>query len=204
MIWTKDERDSKRPLKPFPAELEYLRVYVEVMHNEDLLFVDKSRQMYISTCTLLYVMWQCMFLPFRRWVLSKATEDEAKLLLRDKVRLPYTMLPQFLQKWSPLAPRPDIRAIFKGTQSDILAAAENVAQRELRGVTCSGAVIDEAARQATLEAILAAALVNTEKVFVISTAEIGNDGAVCMREYLDDPDAEVEGASAGLSPLEES
>lgn len=184
IVWTKDERDPEAPVKPFPSHLDYLREWYEVLFRERLIFCDKPRQMYITTSTMLYIDWECMFRDARLWLISKTTEDEAKDILRDKIRFPHSQMPQWLQKARPVKDKPQVMVPYPATSSAILAVAENVAQRDARGKTASGVLVDEAARQREFQQIMAAALPMATKIIAVTTAELGNPGAITFRKYI--------------------
>lgn len=190
VVWTKDEGDRAQPVKPFPLDKPYLRRYLDLLMEDRpdsrIILVDKPRQMMFSTVTLLFAHWDCLFHPARRWLLSKTTEDEASEMLSDKIRYPHSRAPEWVRARLPLRDQPRGRAIYPKTGSYILAVAENVAEREARGGTASGVIVDEAARQATFESILAAVAPMASRVIAITTADIGTPGATAFRRLLDD------------------
>lgn len=187
LVWTKDERDANNPLKPFPRNMRYLDILIDVLFYENgLILIDKARQMFCSTTVLLFLDWLCRFRPARRVLWSKTTEDEAKEMLRDKVRYPGQNLPEWVKAAFPQKDKPEIRVEYPKQGSYILAVAENVAEREARGGTASVVGVDEAARQRMFRSIIAAAKPMCDKIIALTTAEIGNDGADCFREYLED------------------
>ncbi|MFQ5473971.1 MAG: hypothetical protein ACE5FA_13965, partial [Dehalococcoidia bacterium] len=121
----------------------------------------------------------------RIWLLSKNTEEEAKQVLEDKVRFPWSQTPDWFQKEAPITYKPALKALFPRTRSYILAVGENVADAEARGTTASGIIIDEAARQQKFGAILQACLPMATKVIALTTAEIGNPGARLYKSLLE-------------------
>jgi hypothetical protein len=185
VVWTIDERDASAPAKPFPRDWEYLFRYIADIHRLEKIIVDKSRQMYVSTATLLYLDYLCRFVPGRLCVLSKSTEEQAAAMLNDKVRRMHTMLPEWLRRELPLRPRPRQRLPYPKTQSAIVAANEEAANRIARGNTASVMVIDEAAYQNRCGEIVAAVLPMASKLILISTANIGNPGARVMQHYME-------------------
>ncbi len=184
LIWTRDERDKIRPIKPFPIE-EYLYWIIDAYLNERLVVIQKSRQMYVSTLTCLFMLWQCLFTDARRWLLSKVTEDDAKEILRDKIRYPYGQLPDWFKQLYPASITPEARMDFGYTKSYIQAVAENVADREARGGTGS-IFVDEAAFQREYPRIWSSALPMAAQMIVVSTPELGNPGARFMRRQCYD------------------
>lgn len=186
LIWTTDEKDQDQPVKPFPAHLDYLRHYVETLHTSRYVIVDKARQMIVTTATLLYVDWQCRFVAHRRWLLSRHKEDDAIELLEDKIRAVHRRLPAWVKQALPLKDKPQRKAMYTDSGSYILAVPENVATSEARGGTASGVVVDEGALQQLFAEIVAAALPMCDKIFAVSTPNIGNPGAEAYKRYLDE------------------
>lgn len=210
VYWTKDEADPRGLPKPFPAmvetyswqqgrlgkwvHLDYLEEFVNVLHGEllrayreqecSVVLLDKSRQMITTTAALAFVNWNCMTQQARRWILSKQKEDEAKILLRDKVRFPMQHLPEWLRKLRGCKMKPEIEAKYP-TESTLLAVAENVADTAARGGTCTGVIVDEAARQDHFKAIVGAARPMARLIVGLTTAEIGCQGARDFREYAE-------------------
>lgn len=194
LVWTKDERNKTDPIRPFPKHLPHLPPIVDVMfraHGDGrvpaIIALDKPRQFYMSTTTLQYFNWECMFHIARRILWSKSTEDEAKEMLKDKVRTPYAMLPEWVRAKFPQSEKPEARVDYGdslATRSYISGVAENVAVRDARGGTATMVGIDEAARQQMLRAIIGAAGPMTDKIIMLTTADFGTDGAECFQEYL--------------------
>ncbi len=185
IIWTKDEKDKKNPIKSFPREKPYLEVYIDVLFRENLPILDKSRQMMATTCAILMAHTDCAFNYARRWLLNKNTEKEAQEILADKVRFPWIQQPEWVREALPLTLVPKGVVHYPNTDSYILAVDSKSYAGELRGGTCSGVIIDEAAYQSKLPEILQAALAMTDKVIMLTTAEIGNPGARLYRELLE-------------------
>lgn len=186
VVWTKDEGDRNNPIKPWPQHREFLRRYFDLLQDDRIrvLFVDKPRQMMISTATLQFAHWDCLFHRGRRWLLSKRTEDEAAEMLTDKVRYPYSNAPGWLREALPVLDRPYTRVIYPATSSYILAVAENVAGSEARGGTASGVIVDEAAFQSSTEEIVAAVAPMASKLVLVTTANLGNPGATFVHKHI--------------------
>jgi hypothetical protein len=183
LIWTSDERSQTEPVKPFP-DLEYLRLYTGILNDEQYVFTDKSRQMIISTTTLGYIDWQCRFIPARRWVLSKKTEDEAIEMLEDKVRAVHSRLPEWVQLISPQSTKPQKKVRYAASRSYILAANEAAAFGQARGGTASGVFVDEAAYQDGFIAIVTASLPMCDKLFATTTPAMGTPGGRGFKMYV--------------------
>lgn len=194
ILWTKDERDDRAPLKPYPSHLKYLQYYNDVLLNEDFILADKARQMYISTDTLLFLMWYCLFKDNRFCIVSKTKEDEAIKLLADKVRVPASHLPDWFKREFPISAKPQKDVIFRKTDSHMLGVAENVADAEARGNTASIVFVDEAGFQAYFGSIVAATQPMVNKFIAVTTPNIGNPGAAEFKSYLDDEEESEENA----------
>ena len=184
IYWTKDERDKANPTKCFPWYWEYLYHFTDLIHRDGLVVVQKSRQMFVTTVTLGYILWDCLFGEARRWLISKITEDDAVELLRDKIRYPYGKLPAWFRELYPASESPANRMEFSGTDSYIRAVAENAAIGDMRGGTASGVLVDEAAFQREYQKIWNAANPMAAKIIAVSTPEIGNPGARFMKRQL--------------------
>ena len=174
LLYTKDESHPEGK-RPWPDK-SYLRELVHVLSEENVVFVEKSRQMIVSTACCLYAMWDCLVHENRRWLVSRSKESDAIELLRDKIRAPWNMLPKWLQELFPMTMTPSDIIRFPGTLSLIQAVTENVANRTARGGTASGIIIDEAAYQDQARDIYAAAAPMATKLFVVSTPSIGLGG----------------------------
>jgi hypothetical protein len=186
IILTKDEADPITPIKPFPLQ-EYLKQLCEVIFDYQtypMVFFNKPRQVLATWLVLLTVDWFCRRQPARLWLVSKSTEEEAKVLLADKVQHVHRNLPAWVQEMSSLHPKPAHRYRYVQTQSQLWAVAENAADREFRGNTASGIVIDEAAFQDHFREMVAAAIPMGGRVLALTTANIGNPGAQYSAEIL--------------------
>jgi hypothetical protein len=185
IVWTKDEVDRQVPLKPFPGHLRYLKLLVKLLQNEQLLLIDKARQMYISTVVLLYNDWECAFRQVVNTVLSKTKESEAIAMMRDKVRFPYSQLPAWVRAVRPIQRMPAIRIDYPETGSMTLAVAENVAISEARGRTASRAIVDEAAYHDMFGDIVQALEPMGGQIIAISSPNLGCPGANVFLDLLD-------------------
>lgn len=173
--------------------LEGLAIALRVVLKLDLdadpfynrpLFIDKARQMYVSTAILLFGLWDCGFHQARLWLISKTKEDQSAQLLRDKVRFPFRQMPQWLQSVVSLKPRPEIRVPFTRTNSTMLGVSQNVAASEARGNTASRVLVDEAAVLDLLPDILAAVLPMCPRMILPSTPNLSAGGPTFVK-YLE-------------------
>ena len=170
LVYTRDE-SSEDGYREFPTK-EYLRQFYRVLHAEDRVFVEKSRQMIVSTAVCLYIMWDCLYHPARRWLISRSKEADAIELLRDKIRSPYSRLPVWFKELHPLSMAPQAEARATITDSYIQAVTENVANRTARGGTATGFFLDEAAFQAQAREVYQAASPMSQRIVVVSTPSL--------------------------------
>jgi len=185
LVWTRNENNLETGKDSFP-HLEYLKHYVAALIQEPVLLVPKSRQMIISTATLVVCLWEILFRPSWRTILSKVTEDEAEELLENKVRYTYKHLPEWLRDMRHIEPRPKGKALCKETNSYILAAAQNAANRECRGGTANRLVVDEGCYQDMLQEITEAGQPMTQHFNIISTPNVSYPGGLFMRKIIYD------------------
>lgn len=177
VIVTKDESDQKNPYKPFPGEKLYLRELTrDLMGDEKIVLVDKSRQMMVSTLCCLLLLHHVMFRRGRRCFISKQKEELAVMLMADKIRGPYSRMPRWLRELFPMD-GPANRFRCETTDSEISAVAQNAASSEFRGNTASIILIDEAAFQEYFPDMLRAAEPMASRVWAVTTANSGNPGA---------------------------
>jgi len=186
LVWTRNEKSSTGK-DPFPHK-DYLRLYTQALQTEPVLFVPKSRQMIISTCTLTLALWEILFNPSWRTILSKVTEDEAEELLENKVRYTYRHLPEWIRTRRRIDDKPKGKAECKDTASYILAAAQNAADRECRGGTANRVIVDEACYQDYTRSIVEAGGPMTQRLVLISSPNISYPGGRFMRAAIYDED----------------
>lgn len=199
---TRDERDDRTPIKVFPKKA-YLERLVEDLRQDkprfvelegsrqelaDILFLIKSRQMMATTTTMGVCLWELLFQPARRIILSKVTEDDAKEILQDKLRAPWSYLPAWVKKELPLDDKPAGKATALHTGSYALAVAENAAYRECRGGTASRLVIDEASYQDYCQEIVESAQPMAKRITIITTPMANSPGGNFVRRMIFDED----------------
>jgi hypothetical protein len=189
LLWTRDEKeeDERLSVKPFPSEKDYLRAFVGELDSwRGGLFVPKSRQMIISTTCCCVILHDMMFHQARRNILSKVTEKGAQELLRDKVRFPWKQLPLWLRQERPLTPRPQGMAACTSTSSYLLAVSENAAAGECRGGSAGIVLLDEACFQDNTPEIFEAAKPMAQRIWVVSSPQIGSRGGRWMKAQVFD------------------
>lgn len=185
IIWTVDELDDENPVKPFPEQNLYLKeITGELLGNYRFVFIDKVRQMYISTLCCLLLDWYCAFNEEREVIVSKVKEEAAAKLINDKIRTVYNRKPGWLQAAMPITHQPKNIITYKDTQSTITAVAQNFGLSDARGITASLVLVDEAAYQAYFPQIYQAVMPMASKMWAVTTANIGNEGAKMFREMV--------------------
>jgi hypothetical protein len=186
IIWTKDERDDKAPRRPFPCHKAYLKRFLTIdAWGPEPLFVDKARQMYVSTGLLNLMHWYCLFNPARRGIISKHKEGEAEQLIRDKIRETHRQLPGWVQEALPISMTPANRVEYYNTGSSIHGVAQNFAVAEARGQTASVVLVDEAAFQDMLSDMLTAVLPMSSRLWVVTTARAAGRGAKVFKDMIE-------------------
>lgn len=110
-VYTKDEVDKSNPIKKFPADLEYLRLYFKLWVKEERIVVPKSRRMYMSWANLILHLWDAMFHPGRNIAFVSKKEDDANELIKKcltilenipESALPKSLRPKFNDKFCEL------------------------------------------------------------------------------------------------------
>lgn len=187
VIWTRDERerDDAKSRKPFPP-IPYLKEVVRALDREEVVFIPKSRQMIVSTTCMLVILHETLFRYAKRSIVSKVAEKGAKELLRDKLRAPWEMTPEWFRDYLPLSAKPQAVATSSRTQSYVHAVAENAASGELRGGTTSIMLLDEACYQDMSAEIFTAAKPAASRIWVVSSPQIGTFGGRWMKAAIND------------------
>jgi hypothetical protein len=176
IYWTKDEGDSENPYKAFPDKPHLKQLVADFFGPELWTFVDKSRQMIVSTTACGCLLHHCLFRKGRKVMISKQKEDQAWMLIQDKIVGPYNRLPSWLKRTFPLEiSRNKLRCAR--TDSMIFGVGQNAAASEFRGNQASILLIDEAAFQEQFGEMLRAAKPMAARVWAVTTANTGNPGA---------------------------
>lgn len=193
IIWTVDERDDKNPVKPFPSDKPFLKQLVKELMDEDrrIVFIEKSRQMYISTICMLLIDWYCSFFDDREVVVSRVKEGSAIKLINDKIRRTHGRKPEWLKEYQGVTKRPAAVITYKCTGSTVTAVAQNFAHTDSRGITGSLVMVDEAAYQDYFPQIYQAVLPMSNKLWAVTTPHIGNPGAALFRQLAEEGKKEV-------------
>jgi hypothetical protein len=192
VIKTIDQRDKAQPVKEFPAHLDYLHFLCDLLTNEPKLVIEKASQMVITTTIILYYAIKCALSDGQKVLFSKHKELEAELIISEKIRDPWALMPLWLQRQLIASAKPKNRVIFRRqdsvVESSILGLTENAAAAEARGQTYHTGLIDEAEFQELLRDLITAMLPRCGQLIFWSTPSRGGDGVQVFREYLaDDP-----------------
>lgn len=144
MVFTKDEVDRLNPVKRFPAELQYQKLYMRLWQKFPKIAVPKSRRMMMSWTNIIMYVWDTMFNIGRQQAfVSKKETDSHELIERAKFivehldydYIPKDLLPRHTCKFGELA--------FPEIESRILGFPSGADQ--LRQFTFSGMLFDEMA-----------------------------------------------------------
>lgn len=148
-VYTLDQVDETKPIKPFPSDLEYLRFLTHLWNAEKLLGIPKSRRM---TCSWLFIslyLHNTIFAPGRfNAFVSKKEDDAGELVARAEHifrhipdwRIPSALLPRI--KNDKMSQQPPI-INFEDINSKIQGFPQGADQ--LRQFTLSGILGDECA-----------------------------------------------------------
>jgi len=186
LILTKDEGDADHPYKAFPAKQHLFRLTRDLLGEQRVVLVDKSRQMMVSTLCCLLLLHLILFRRGRNCFISKQKRELAEMLMRDKIAGPYERMPAWVRDALPL----DItKTIITATRTDsrVSAVAQNAAMGEFRGNRASIVLIDEAAFQDQFPLMIGAAREMTERCWAVTTANSGNAGAEKFLELAREP-----------------
>ena len=188
ILWTTDERDDKNPVKPFPAEKEYLRWMTDQLWDDThrIVFIDKARQMYVSTICCLIIDWYCTFVPDREVVVSRVKEESAIKLINDKIRKVNTRKPEWVRARTNMSLTPERVITYGCSGSTVTAVAQNFGVSDSRGITASLIMVDEAAYQEYFPQIYQAVLPMSNRLWAVTTANVGNPGAALFRQLKDE------------------
>ncbi len=191
ILRTVDQKDKIQPVKAFP-DFRYLHYLCDLIDHEPKLQIEKASQMVITTTIVLAMARRCAFEDGYKVLLSKHKEEEAEIILSEKIRTPWSLMPEWLRRQIPVSLRPKNRCTFRkpkgGIESSILGLTETAAMGEARGQTYQVGLIDEAEFQDLLQDLITAMLPRCGQLIIWSTPAKGGDGVGVFRDYLaDDP-----------------
>lgn len=184
IVRTKDAHDSENPIKPLP-DWPYTRWTVKHFASMKNRVVDKPRQMMVSWFLLLWMDYNCLFLPYRTCYLNKSTQDEAEKMLFGRLGVVHRYWPKWFADWARVREAKQTGEIhYDATGSVIGATGENVEDRAARGDQAWIFGVDEAARHPRLREVVAAIAPMARQIILVSTPEMGSPGAAYMNEIL--------------------
>jgi hypothetical protein len=143
-VRTRDEVDQKCPVKAFPWETDYVRLYAKLWVKERFLAVPKSRRMMMSWLNIALFTWDAMWNRGRAYAFVSKKEDDSDDLVKrakfivdnlDEKLLPKEIVPVCEYKYGKLT--------FPGIGSSISGFASGADQ--LRQFTFTGILGDECA-----------------------------------------------------------
>lgn len=141
--YTLDEHDTNSPRKLIPKK-EYVRDLCDLFVVEDLLLVEKSRQMMVSWVFAGLALWFTMFRPATKtFVMSKKEKDADALI--DRIKSIYERLPKKLKDEFPADDFTYLNIKWSKQDSIIQGLAQGPDQ--IRQYTASLVIMDEAAFQ---------------------------------------------------------
>jgi phage FluMu gp28-like protein len=179
-VVTKDEHSSgEASIRAFPTREQkpYIWDILDTIHSEQLVAIEKSRQLMVTWLVCLYILWACKFQQNRLWfVQSKKEEDSANLVFNSEWT---TARISFMEYSLPDSLKSDCstaygKILFRDNGSRIWAIPEGGDQ--IRSYTASGIYSDEAAFQPEFENAWKAANPSIKgggKMIVVSSARSG-------------------------------
>ncbi len=217
-VKTKDEHDSRAPLKPFP-DLSYLRITIRYMNNPDhkLLYIAKSRQLMVSWLLSAYALWTLKFRPYSTILFqSKKLDDAAPMVYQKAPQMARASLMEYnLPEWLKVVRMPDgsyerfdvenggsYGHIVAPNGSQILALAQGASQVESKVPTLF--LNDEASLQdewASAQAAAQPAIDGDARGITVGTMRLPSDYGEAIAPSWDvDPDALQRGMSEFRTP----
>lgn len=161
-IFTKDEVDTARPIKPYPAHFLYAKFIVMMWDRELKLAIPKSRRMTVSWTCLALIVHDTIFRKGRSWAVTSRKEEAAKeLVSRCEFMIkhipPSILSPDLIPKMKRGEMQSSPPTIeFESTYSKIQGHPQG--GNQLRQYGFSGIFEDESAFQEESEATYAAAI----------------------------------------------
>lgn len=155
--YTQDEHWQHKGL-PSPYNLipkkQYIQDICDVFMTEDLISIEKTRQMMASWIFCGLALWDTMFKEGRRTILMSKKEKDANALV-DRCKLIYSRLPQQLQDRYVRDPEKYLEMKWSKRGSILLGVPQG--EDQVRSYTASLIVMDESAFQDKAEKVFEAA-----------------------------------------------
>ena len=173
-VWTFDEHEKKEnPVKRFAIK-PYLKLIIdEYLKDEQVLLVEKSRQMMMSWLFVALLLHEAQFYPYRRQLFVSMTEGYAQLLV-ERGKFIYTHQPLWIRNMCPITRR--MTDMPKGEMyyengSVLVGLAQG--GDKVRSQVPSTVLLDELGFQTEAKATYSACLPCAQKIIGISSANGG-------------------------------
>lgn len=185
LCYTMDEHDTTgNPFHLIPDK-EYIRDLCDLFQAENLLIIEKSRQMMVSWVCMGLALWYTMFGEGKRTFIMSKKEKDADAML-DRIKIMYERLPEEFHKAFPADKPFTYLQLRFGKQSSIIQGVPQ-GPDQLRQYTSSLVIMDEAAFQEQAENAFVAlkpSLVGGGKLIMISTPNGRNFFYRAVRDVL--------------------
>jgi hypothetical protein len=181
--YTLDEHDPEAPYKLIPKKA-YVQDLCDLFVTENLLAIEKSRQMMVSWIFCGLALWFTMFRQGARTLIMSKKEKDADAMV-DRIKRIYERLPEKLKEEYKADPFKYLHLQWSKRDSVIQGVAQGPDQ--VRQYTCSLIIMDEAAFQDKAEKVYEAvkpSLVGGGKLVVISTPNGRNWFYRCVRDLF--------------------
>lgn len=194
-VFTKDEVDAERPIKPFPVHFPYIKLLCLLWQKKKRIAVPKSRRMTVSWTYLALISHEIIFFKGRNWAVTSRKEEAARdLVSRIEFiinHIPEDMIPRALipkMKHGKMQSSPPTIE-FPETYSKVQGHPQGGDQ--LRQYGFSGIFEDECAFQEESEATYAAAEPTVGKTgrFIKVSSRAIEDGGFFKKIVFDQLDA---------------
>jgi len=170
--YTMDEhwqhKGKETPYNLFPKK-QYIQDICDIFQTEDLIAIEKTRQMMASWIVCGLGLWDTMFKEGRRTFLMSKKEKDANALV-ERCKLMYSKLPESMQKKYPRDPEKYLEMKWSKRGSILQGLAQGPDQ--VRSYTSSLVIMDEASFQEKAEKAFEALQPSIQgggKVMLIST-----------------------------------
>ena len=167
-VWTLDEHDLLNPIKQLPNKA-YLKAITHIWTREQLVIIEKSRQMMISWLMAALHYWLAAYHSGQNVLVQSKKEDDSDLILR-RMEFIHNHIPEDLRVPLVGGKKTYCNMEFDGTHSKILGVSQN--PEASRSQTASAIFSDETAFQDKAEEAYRAvrpALGQTGKYTAVST-----------------------------------
>ena len=104
-VFTLDQADPKKSIKPFPSDKKYIEFYCRIWQKYPLIAVPKTRRMVMSWTNIALYTWATMFHIGKHYAyVSKKEDDADELVRRSKFiveNIPQDILPKnLIPEWT--------------------------------------------------------------------------------------------------------